>query len=118
MGISKPESNSINQYFARISARMDFNGIAQVPIMKWSDEMASRARRSLAAVIARDGACYDAVMVAKPALLDPVLAAGENAPLEEESEEERAAVLASVKESRGSVAVPHDEVIRKLAARR
>src|SRR6202451_683723 len=34
IGISKPESSSISQNLARISARMDCSGMAQVPIMK------------------------------------------------------------------------------------
>src|SRR5215469_12998954 len=34
MGIKRPESSSISQNLARINARIDFSGTAQVPIMK------------------------------------------------------------------------------------
>src|SRR5271169_5934689 len=34
IGIKSPDSISISQYFARINARIDFSGIAHVPIMK------------------------------------------------------------------------------------
>src|SRR5712691_6197079 len=33
-GTSRPESNSMSQNLARMSARMDFSGIAQVPMAK------------------------------------------------------------------------------------
>src|SRR5690348_15232979 len=38
-GISKPLSSSISQNLARISARMDVSGMAQVPMMKFSAPM-------------------------------------------------------------------------------
>ncbi|HVH42355.1 MAG TPA: hypothetical protein VM925_08420 [Labilithrix sp.] len=58
-------------------------------------------------------------MVAKPAPTDPVLAAVENAPIAAESEEERAAVLAAMAESKaGLAAAPHEEVMRRFAAQR
>jgi hypothetical protein len=51
---------------------------------------------------------------------DPVLEAAESAPMgPPESDEERAAVLAAMAEAvEGAPSIDHDEVLRKLAARR
>src|SRR5580658_1426435 len=61
IGISNPDSNSINQYFARISAKIDFNGIAQVPIMKLiaaiSEKLPMAAKRNNAKLRADAGRC-------------------------------------------------------------
>src|SRR5216684_3220667 len=49
-GISRPESNSMSQNLARISARMDFSGIAQVPMAK----LIAPIRRKLPAAESRN----------------------------------------------------------------
>ena len=61
IGIRSPDSNSISQYFARISARIDFSGIAHVPIMKLiaaiSAKLPSAAIKNSAKLSAEAGRC-------------------------------------------------------------
>ena len=54
IGIKSPDSISISQYFARIKARIDFNGMAHVPIMK----LIAAIRKKLPSTLTRNSAKF------------------------------------------------------------
>src|SRR5580704_10289315 len=54
IGINSPESISISQYFARIKAKIDFSGIARVPIMK----LIAAIKKKLPSTLTRNSAKF------------------------------------------------------------
>src|ERR1700730_13287941 len=61
IGIKRPDSISISQYFARIKARIDFNGIAHVPVLTVyaaiEKKLSSTLTRNSAKFPLEDGPC-------------------------------------------------------------